>query len=83
MQRDNGGTVASLTFQIGLPRPFSNLGFAGERPGPRRPHDGPSPGRSPANPKLLHGLGEPIWDVREGLVPLLSVRMPLFMRKEN
>ena len=31
----------------------SSVGFAGERPVPRRPHAGPSSGRSPANPTLL------------------------------
>ena len=30
----------------------SSVGFVGQRPGPRRPHAGPSSGRSPANPTL-------------------------------
>ena len=34
MQKDNRGTVASLMAQIGSPRPFGNLGFAGEHPSP-------------------------------------------------
>ena len=29
----------------------ASLGFAGERPVPRRPHAGPSSWRSPANPR--------------------------------
>ena len=29
----------------------SSVGFAGERPVPRRPHAGPSSWRSPANPR--------------------------------
>ena len=77
MQRDNRGTIASLMPQIGLPRPSSNLGFAGERPVLRRPHAEPSSGRSPANPKFLDGLGKPIWGVREAIVPLLSLCIPL------
>ena len=53
------------------------MGFAGERP-----DDGPAcgrrgTGRSPANPKLLDGLGKPIWGVREAIVPLLSFCIPL------
>ena len=77
MQTDNRGTIASLTPQIGLPRPSSNLGFAGERPVPRRPLAEPSSGRSPANPKLLDGLGKQICGVREAIVPLLSLCLPL------
>ena len=77
MQRDTRGTMAFLGPQIGSQRPSSNLSFAGERP-----DDGPACERrgargSPANPKLLDGLGEPIWGVREATVPLLSFCIPL------
>ena len=80
MQKDNRRTIAFLTPQIGLPRPSSNLGFAGERPVPRCPLAEPSSGRSPAKPKLLNGLGEPMWGVRQAL---LSLIIPLFIAKEN
>ena len=71
MQRDSRGSIASLTPQIGL-----HLGFAGECPDDGSANGRRGTGRSPANPKLLDGLGKPIWGAREAIVPLLSFCIP-------
>ena len=77
MQRDNRRTVASLTPQIRLPRPFSTCDLQGSARTTAQHTGGGGTGRAPANPKSLNGLCEPIWGVREATVPLFSVCMPL------
>ena len=71
MQRDSRATVA----QIVSPRPFSTWDLQGC--GPACGRRGTE--RSPANPKLLNGLGEPIWGVRKAIVPLFSLCMAFYV----
>ena len=90
MQMYNRGTMASLTPQIGLPRPSSNLGFAGERPVPRRPLAEPLSGRSPANPKCWMVLasrfgasGRLLCLYDPSASPCYSLIILLFLKKEK
>ena len=55
----------------------ASLAFAGERQDDGSVNGRQGTGRSPANPKLLDGLGKPICGVRKAIVPLLSLCMPL------
>ena len=88
MQRDNRGTFPDAPNRPErhdrlpdapnrLAKTIQHLGFAGERPGNGSANRRWGTGRSPANPKLLDGLGKPIWGVMEAIVPLLSFCIPL------
>ena len=60
-----------------LAKTIQHLRFAGERPDDGSANGQRGTGRSPANPKLLDGLGKPIWGVRKAIVRLLSFCIPL------
>ena len=81
MQKDNRGTMASLTPQIGSPRPFSTWDLQGSAGTTARHADGGGRGAPPQIPSAewswLADLG------REAIVPLLSPCYAVVCAREN